>query len=120
MCAHAFFKGSLANRSCTACHPDSQAAAPGATLRAQCLCRAGFFFELDGDGDVFDAVTGAGCALCPTGTFARFEDPAEYEAPESTCVDCVLGQYADIAGLVACKSCLPFSSSHEYPRVRCH
>ncbi len=35
-------------------------------------------------------------------------------------MDCVLGQYADVAGLVACKSCLPFSSSHEYPRVRCH
>jgi hypothetical protein len=77
---------------------------------AACVCNASAGFD-----DVF----GAGCALCGPGTFARFEDPAEYEAPGSVCVDCVLGQYADVEGLVACKSCLPFSSSHEYPRVRC-
>ena len=83
----------------------------GSVSVAACVCHASAGFD-----DVFDA----GFALCGTGTFARFEDPAEYEAPASVCVDCVLGQYADVAGLVACKSCLPFSSSHEYPRVRCH
>ena len=84
----------------------------GSVSVAACVCNASAGF---GDG-----APGDSCALCVPGTFARFADPAEYESPESVCEDCVLGQYADVAGLVACKSCLPSSSSHEYPRVRCH
>jgi hypothetical protein len=58
--------------------------------------------------------------MCSDGTFVLFEDPAKYESPVSLCVDCVVGQYTNVTGLVLCKSCLPLSSSHEYPCVQCH
>jgi hypothetical protein len=115
-CAVSSFSVEDALEGTVACASCAEAlGSPFATTRREgsasvdaCVCNASAGF-----GDVF----GAGCALCGPGTFARFEDPAEYEAPASVCVDCVLGQYADVAGLVACKSCLPSSSSHEHPRV---
>lgn len=96
MCAHAFFKGSLANRSCTACHPDSQAAAPGATLRAQCLCRAGFFFELDGDGE-------KSCRACAAGTYKG-------ELADAACTQCPENHFCP-ANAVAPEQCPPHSLS---------
>ena len=59
-----------------------------------CVCnaRAGYDDSIGGS---------AGCKLCSPGTFVCFEDPSKYESPSSLCVDCVVGQYTDIAGLVS-------------------
>ena len=95
-CAPAFFKGSLANRSCTACHPDSQAAAAGATLRAQCLCRAGFFFELDGDGE-------KSCRACAAGTYKG-------ELADAACTQCPANHFCP-ANAIAPAACPPHSLS---------
>ena len=74
-----------------------------------CVCNASMGY---GDG------AESGCALCGTGTSAEYEDADEYIAPTSVCVDCAEGKYADVQGLVACKTCRGNSSSHP-PRVRC-
>ena len=79
MCAHAFFKWSLTNRLCTTCHPDSQLTATGVPLCAWCLCRAGFFFELDWDGE-------KSCRACLGGTYKG-------ELADSACTQCPLNHF---------------------------
>ncbi len=49
----------------------------------------------------------------------RYEDPEEYSEPSRVCVDCLQGQYMDVAGLISCKTCLPLTSSYNYPQVSC-
>ena len=65
----------------------------GIVLVDSCVCNASAGYNDSAGGS-------AGCKLCSPGTFVWFEDPSEYESPSSLCVDCVVGQYTDIAGLV--------------------
>ena len=44
--------------------------------------------------------------------------PGTYAAAGG-CENCTGGQYADVAGLTACKDCPATSSSYDYPHVSC-
>jgi hypothetical protein len=83
----------------------------GGSTADACVCNAGLGY---GDRDFVP-----GCAPCGPGTISRHEDPEEYSEPSSVRVDCLQGQYTDLAGLVACKTCLVHASSYEHPRVSC-
>jgi hypothetical protein len=87
----------------------------GGSTADACVCNASLGYR---DRDFVPGET-PGCAPCSPGTIWRYEDPEEYSEPSSVCVDCLQGQHTDLAGLVACKTCLMHASSYEHPRVSC-
>jgi len=127
MCDNEFFKGVLANRSCTRCRENSQSPTLGATMQEHCKCNPGFFaVPTDGDnrcspceagtykGDISDAQ----CTACPRNHYCPEQSNQTQPCPMHSlsglmgqriedCL-CTAGFYsAYTTGLYACHACTP-------------
>ena len=107
-CAKDYYSDTLASTECKSCveYLDSDGGitqGTGSNSPDACECDLNLgYTEVEQGG-------GRTCSACQAGTFAT----------EEGCQNCTGGQFADVAGLTACKDCPANSSSYDYPHVAC-